>query len=390
MESDTLAKGGVLEIPRAVAYLCGCAVRQQVADASRLLGVDRAALMDFAQSHSLASCVGVALDAAGFGDDRTHEEAARGIWRVAQLQSDWELARKELEREGIWYCPLKGAVVRDLYPAFGMRQMADFDVLFDATRAADVRKVMLRLGFTCEHYDAGVHDVYYKRPVTNLEMHRALFGPTSDARLKEFYDGVKDRLVKDEDNDFGWHMDVDECYLYLVAHEHKHFSASGTGLRSLLDTYVYLCAYGMQIDWSWVVRTAYELGLGDFEESNRELALRLFGDEELTEDDLRTLAYMASSGTYGTIQNGVRNQVEEGGGGVVGTIRYLGQRLFPPVSALRIAYPAFFRHALAVPLVYPYRLWKAATVSRKVVGIQLRVLAGGRESVACRGTTTCS
>lgn len=28
--------------------------------------------------------------------------------------------------------------------------------------------------------------------------------------------------------------------IYMIAHEYKHFSKGGTGLRSLLDTYVFL------------------------------------------------------------------------------------------------------------------------------------------------------
>jgi len=363
-----------LELPLVVAYLCGCAVRQEVPDAMRLASVDVDEVMRLAKRHMLVSCVAAAFMAAGLGGKRMRVEVEHGMWRVMQIQADWELVRQGLEREGIWYCPLKGAVVKDLYPVRGMRQMSDFDVLFDASRAEDVRRIMEGLEFTCEHYGTGVHDVYHKPMVTNLEMHRALFSPVAKEQFAAFYNNVKDRLIKDDGNDFGWHMDVSECYLYLVAHEHKHFSASGTGLRSLLDVYVYLCAYGTQIDWEWVVTKAHELGIGEFEESNRELALRLFGGEALTNDDMRTVAYMAGSGTYGTLKNGVRNKVAENGGGLCGKVRYLGQRLFPPASYLAEAYPAYFRHKVTIPFAYLHRFWRGATVSRKMVAVQLRTL----------------
>ncbi len=35
---------------------------------------------------------------------------------------------------GIWYMPLKGAILHTLYPVSGMREMADNDVLYDSTR----------------------------------------------------------------------------------------------------------------------------------------------------------------------------------------------------------------------------------------------------------------
>ena len=36
-----------------------------------------------------------------------------------------------MEQRGIWYLPLKGVVLKDYYPAVGMRQMSDNDILYD-------------------------------------------------------------------------------------------------------------------------------------------------------------------------------------------------------------------------------------------------------------------
>ena len=38
------------------------------------------------------------------------------------------------EKSGIWYLPLKGAVLNGIYPQYGLRQFAKNDILFDAAR----------------------------------------------------------------------------------------------------------------------------------------------------------------------------------------------------------------------------------------------------------------
>ena len=350
-------------------------MRGQIPDAACLAGANPDDLLRLASKHTLAACVAYALEASGLASAGTREAIARGMWRTAQLEADWEQARAALEQSGIWNCPLKGAVIKDLYPAPGMRQMADFDVLFDASRADDVRKLMESLGYESHSFGRGVHDVYFRQPVTNLEMHRALFGPNYDARIADFYADVFERLAKDDGNDYGWHMGADETYLYLVAHEHKHFSEGGTGLRSLLDTYVYLCAYGTELDWEWVLANAYALGLGQFEERMRELALRLFADAPLTGEDVRTLEYMFASGTYGTLEHGVRNKVAAHGGGLRGRLGYVRERLFPPMSHVQVYFPFFWEHKALLPLLLPYRLTLAATVHRRRIVVQIRTLA---------------
>ena len=41
--------------------------------------------------------------------------------------------------------PLKGSVIKDLYPRMGMRQMSDNDILFDAERTKDVRTIIIKI-----------------------------------------------------------------------------------------------------------------------------------------------------------------------------------------------------------------------------------------------------
>ena len=93
----------------------------------------------------------------------------------------------------------------------------------------------------------------------------------------------------------------------MIAHESKHYSAGGTGLRSVLDTYVFLSK--VSLDMEYVEAEAEKLGIRDFEKENRSLAMRLFGGGELTAADREMLEYILSSGTYGTAVHKVENKL---------------------------------------------------------------------------------
>jgi hypothetical protein len=71
---------------------------------------------------------------------------------------------------------LKGTVIREWYPKFGMRESSDCDVLFDRTCEEKVKGIMAGLGYEVSSYGYGHHDVYLKRPVTNMQIHVELFG----------------------------------------------------------------------------------------------------------------------------------------------------------------------------------------------------------------------
>ena len=61
---------------------------------------------------------------------------------------------------------------------------------------------------------------------------------------------------------FEKHLSQEDFYLYVTSHEYKHYSAGGTGLRSVLDTYVYLQKAAPDMDY--VTAEAEKLGMAEF------------------------------------------------------------------------------------------------------------------------------
>lgn len=77
-----------------------------------------------------------------------------------------------------------------------------------------------------------------KSPIA-FEFHKALFSEKEEKALADYYSDIKKKLHQN-DTSFEYSFTPEDCYIYLIAHEYKHYNYGGTGLRSLVDIYVYL------------------------------------------------------------------------------------------------------------------------------------------------------
>jgi hypothetical protein len=180
-----------------VVYLVSCAMGGVPADAGRVEKMDLDAVYRVSQRHLLVSVCATALESAGVSDERFARARGMAVRKAVLMDTERAELFRRMDAAGIWHLPLKGCVLQGLYPSYGMRQMADNDILFDAERA----------------------------------------------------DGMR---LSDED-----------FYVYLVAHEYKHFVACGTGLRSLLDAFVWLRAKVIfEHDFERAGRPRHDCGIG--------------------------------------------------------------------------------------------------------------------------------
>lgn len=337
-------------------YLVSCALKESVPDRSRVEAMDLAALYTVAARHMLTAAAAFALESAGIHEPAFTQAKAKAMRKIALMDNDMSAIFAELDAAGIWHMPLKGAVLKDYYPQFGMRQMSDYDILFDAGRADDVRAIMKGLGFRAEEFDIVHHDVYFKEPVSNFEMHRQLFGPGLHEKLYEYYRDVENRLLG---GGYEKHFSPEDFYLYLTAHEYKHYMDKGTGLRSLLDTCVVL--QKEELDMAFVTREAEKLGIAEFEAVNRSLALRLFSGGELTAQEKETLQSMLDAGVYGSRDFAVQRRLSHSRSG---KLRYALERFLEPLNKnswnyrnLSYEFPLFYKYKILLPLLPFYRVF---------------------------------
>lgn len=369
-QGERLSKEIQREYAYAVVRLCACAINGEKPDPSWAASLDLKILYRVAKGHLLTGIVAYSLEAAGIFDKAFTQDKGKAIRKVTALDVEKEQILALFEKKGIWYMPLKGSLLKDIYPEVGMRQMSDHDILFDVSRAEDVRRIMEGLGFETVKYDRGAHDSYHKEPVCNFEMHRRLFQgglAKRTTKLAKYYQNVEGRLIRKEGCER--RFSTDDFYVYVIAHAYKHYAGGGTGMRTLLDTYVYLKHFGKEMNWEYIAAETEKLGIGEFERAQRSLAQHLFEGEELTEDEKELFDYFLSSGTYGTHENNIRNELKN-----TTKAGYLLRNIFPSLEYMKQS--VYF--VKVCPLLYPigivYRWGRILILRRSYLKTVLRVV----------------
>ncbi len=342
-------------VARRLCGLLACSVRGETPEPEMTVSLDYAKLLALSEKHAVSSAAGMALNSAGIKEPGFQRAVAKAVRNTALMDRERSIVYHRLEQDGIWYAPLKGAVLKELYPKFGMREMSDTDILVDASRIDDVRRLMSEIGFEFVKEEE-THDVFFKSPNCTFEIHKRLFNPKGVPALDNYYSNVRSMLTHSGEEAFRLAFCPADLYIYHLAHEWKHFDGAGTGLRSLMDTYVLLHRFGDLPRQKYVRNKLSELGLLDFEKMNRELTLHLFENGVLSDSAQKMGDRILSSGTFGSMQQKVSRAVEQHGGGIGGKLRYLRGRIFLPEELIRARHPFFWKHRFLIPFLPIYRL----------------------------------
>ena len=362
-------------------YLIRCVLNDKIPAKEKLDKMDLSGVFAVAKAHSLTAIAAYALESAGIYDNAFEEEKNKAIRKEIILDSERERVLSELENAGIWYMPLKGIIIKELYPQIGMRQMADNDILFDKNLSQKVHCIMQGFGFSTELYDGSNHDVYHKPPVCNFEMHTELFGDWHEGKLYDYYVNIKERLVRDSDNNSGYHLSKEDFYIYFLAHAYKHYAGAGTGLRTIVDTYLYNKRYQGVMDMKYVESECVELGIAQFEKQLREMSMRSLGGHKLTAEERQLFDYIVFSGTYGTVHNSVKNKLKKDNTSSFAKLDLIRNRLFVPIrksnplyKLFAARYKWFYKSKVRIPLLFFYRIGAALTSRRNRAKTELKAL----------------
>lgn len=358
-------------------YLLSCAVNGITPDTAKVQAMDLEKLYRLAKFHTVRAVVCIALKRAGVQDKQFDQAYKKAVRKNIYLDMERSAILSDFEKQGIWYMPLKGSILKELYPENGMREMADNDVLYDSTKQSEVKRIMLSMGYSAESVGKTHHDVYMKPPVLNFELHTLLFGAMSE--FYDYYENPKRLMKPDEGGKYGFHFSDEDFYVYMLAHEYKHYSAGGTGLRSLLDCYVFLQHKGDTLNWEYIHEQTKQLDIADFEREQRELAEKVFSSAtfpELTECEQELLDYYLTSCTYGTRTRSAENTVKKhyAKSHSKSKFSFIWARLFPDTEFMKQYYSFFYQHKLLLPVGYVWRWCKGIATNRKKLQAEMRAL----------------
>ncbi|MDK2808275.1 MAG: hypothetical protein PWP24_1010 [Clostridiales bacterium] len=389
IEIDTKTKTPLERAGFDMIYLVACSLHGMIPEQSLVKQMNLTVLYRMAKYHSLTAMVCMALESSDIFlvceeepiIRKWKEEKEKAIRKNLLLDTERSEIISFMEKEGIWYMPLKGILLKKMYPKFGMRQMADNDILYDERYQKELLSFMTERGYKASQIGKGNHDVYTKAPVYNYELHTSLYGSMHDKSWEEYYRNVKQRLLKDRNNDFGYHFKAEDFYIYLLTHTYKHYSGSGTGLRSLVDTYVYLQHKEVKFNWHYVSVELEELKITEFERESRQLCKKIFSKnmEPLTEKECDMLTYYLGCGTYGTMKNNIekklRNyQQDEKAVTARVKIKYYVRRLIPDREHYKNYAPLVYRHKWLIPCYLVFRVIRGLICKGKKIRGEIKVV----------------
>lgn len=299
---------------------------------------------------------------------------------IAQVQSLMQTEEnrnvcEELSRAGIRFMTFKGLELKHLYKQDDLRQMADIDLLIDPENAQKARQLMESLGYetigfgerepdnkTMEH-----HDEYFKAPFVTVEIHRQLM--LVGDKDQEYYDDVFDRAIPDKELPGAFKLGPEDMYIYLLAHFHKHYKRMGSGIRSVMDIYMYQQRYGESLDWDHIEKELKIFGIYDFALKMESLAYRWFKGAEtvytpqkmigLSGEEYKQLQRnILLAGNYGSREYAKARMMGEAKAknSLTGRMSYIFQRVFMNSEDMKKAYPGLRRHPVLLPFYWIYRL----------------------------------
>jgi hypothetical protein len=269
------------------------------------------------------------------------------------------------ENEKLEYMPVKGFDIARLYPAEDYRVMSDLDILIKDNREK-AEELLLGMGYTENKNNADHDKAYSKPPFMVVELHNNLLPLTSPFR--SYFDDIFSRSEK---NGCRYKMTKEDFYIFQIVHLYKHYTLSGTGIRSVADLYLTNKKLLPKLNCEYINSELENLGLTEFTQRISEIAEKWFSAETsadnlwFDEDEM----YILTSGTFGSIKNKITNRLSGRSKG-----SFLISRLFPSKKEMYENHPKAKKHSYLLPWFYVFRFFRYVFTNNSKFRYEMKVL----------------
>ena len=326
---------------------CGAEISENLKESLSNAEVLRA-LYETSKAHDLTHLIADAL----FKNKLLDKQSAAGkaffkqlqtaVFRYEQINYEFKSICETLNEKKIPHMPLKGSVIRALYPEPWMRTSCDIDIYvqeseLDAAASAIVEK----LGYRNDGKNS--HDMQMFAPNgVHLELHYDLIEDSRYPKLAKGLLEIWKNAVPVREGGYTYKMTNEDFYFYHIAHTAKHFKGGGCGIRPFID--LWYLEKSLPYDREKTEKLLMECELFKFAEVAKKLVGVWFGTEEHDELSKETAAFVLTGGVYGVLENRVAVQTSKG------RFSYFLYRVFPPYRELKNQYLILRKY----PILYPF------------------------------------
>lgn len=322
-------------------------------------GFDFAAAYKLAKAHGIIPLLYYGIVDSGIPlDEALSQKFLTGILQgIAVCEKQMaELAdlSAKFEENGIDFMPLKGSVIRSLYPKPELRSMGDADILIRAEQYEKIVPILQESGFSFVKESS--NELCWNKSPFYLELHRYLVSP----RHKDYFRALGDgwQLAKPAEGcKHRYVMSDEDFFVFLLVHFAKHYRTSGIGIKHMTDIWLYLKAKP-ELDDAYIAQKLEQLHLLRFYENVCKTVDAWFENAEFDDITYLITEKIFSSGAFGTKEtvmqgNALRDMQE----GKVKNAR--GNRIFTafflPYKNMCILYPVLKKAPILLPFLWVYR-----------------------------------
>lgn len=302
-----------------------------------------------ASRHDLAHLVAHALENVSVPDNEILKKfkAAKRQAIYRYMLQDYEFHRicNTLEQRKVPFIPLKGSILRELYPEPWMRTSVDLDILVhpeDVTRASNILETALSYKID----GCATHDVSLQTPGgAHIELHFDLVEEGRANSAKDVLDKIWETATLRDGSGFLYELPDAYLYFYHIAHMVKHFEVGGCGIRSFLD--LWLLENSAAADPNQRRLLLEKADLFQFAQAAVKLSQVWFDGAAPDNLSQKLEQFILQGGTFGSSSNRVAlNQQNRGG-----KLAYLFSRIFIPYGKLKRYYPILEKHRWLTPFM---------------------------------------
>lgn len=252
------------------------------------------------------------------------------------------------------FLPLKGCIIKPLYPSADMRSMSDIDILIKTGQYNTIHCLLTDNGYI--EYSESEHELIWKKDNCIIELHKSLI-PINNKDYYSYYgDGWK--LAKKTNDGYRYDMSPEDTFVYMFTHYAKHYRETGVGIRQAIDLYVY-CKHYSDMDKNYIRDALVTLQLDRFYENTMHMLDVWFGNETHTEASQIVEKHLYDSGVFGTSKNRqistmLRN-LNSTGSMKKAHVLLWKFRVFLPYYGMCKEYPILKKHQILLPCMWIVR-----------------------------------
>ncbi len=284
-------------------------------------------------------------------------EFQKGLVKTCNQIFEFPRICEEFEKNGVDYLPLKGANLRPIYPHPELREMSDLDILVREGDLSAAEKCMTALGYQNEESCAN-HTEYLKPPFMVVEIHWELMSPEQE--LSRHFTDPWGKAISGKEK-HRYHYGVNDEFVFLLGHAAKHYYYCGTGIRSVLDLYLFERANLSRLDEEYLQKEFARAELTQFAADIRFLGKRWFEccKQPMTNSAVKMEESILGSALYGMHNEHasimIKKTMEKGASVKKAKRKYFWRLVFPKRYDMAFMYPILFKTPLPLPFCWLVR-----------------------------------